>query len=646
MSSLKARTAAAAASTTKTANNNIKATAASASASTIPPAAEPREYEEWMKIAADNKINNTNSWNLGLINYFHDLTVLKDGDSINFQKASYTLDGCIKIFSSRVDSVDLETKKLLSGLADRNGKNDDESDNEQDNETGEEKKKKRSFGSKNTLEKDFSSLNVKKLDMDFMVDPLFKKTSADFDEGTASGLLLNHLSITNQGMIIFDSSDVSLQTGTSEAEAEQPAQEIVRQTIALGKLKDKFMQNIESIWDLDVCPSLKTFEFGESASDFSLGSLDSFIDSQTPLDDSLKQNDDDGYDDADYFDDFVGGNEPDNDGPSSFEDMFMEASTAEDNAIGGKMVTSTTTVYRPDDNIFSYFDASLIRRWAGPEHWKRTGVKVDDKLQEPAAPRKKREKVKVNFFEEPADEAELFAMSSLSTTIPKGQQTNKSKLLLPKDEHFSSKDFFRLFLKPNARAVIQSKDGAFISSLENVDHIDEEFLSETQNAVFNFAPVVEANVDAADDNAGDMSFDGGAGIFDGDDWGEEPSQNIPLPLPTSNSAILEYGEQLVAEPKKIKSTFLHYARAPKKVDVKRLKENLWDNMAPDMKTKDTTHQFTEVIQNLKPRYQEAQLKDISVAFCFICVLHLANEKNLIVEGDSQLSDLRIIQQTA
>ena len=58
---------------------------------------------------------------MGLINYFHDMSVLRDGDSINFQKASCTLDGCVKIYTTRVDSVDTETKKLLSGLTDSNG---------------------------------------------------------------------------------------------------------------------------------------------------------------------------------------------------------------------------------------------------------------------------------------------------------------------------------------------------------------------------------------------------------------------------------------------------------------------------------------------------------------------------------------------
>jgi condensin complex subunit 2 len=79
-------------------------------------------FEEWMKMATDNKINATNSWNFALIDYFHDMSLLKDGDGVNFQRASCTLDGCVKIYTSRVDSVATETGKLLSGLADSNSK--------------------------------------------------------------------------------------------------------------------------------------------------------------------------------------------------------------------------------------------------------------------------------------------------------------------------------------------------------------------------------------------------------------------------------------------------------------------------------------------------------------------------------------------
>ncbi len=106
-------------------------------------------FEAWMKMATDNKINATNSWNFALIDYFHDMSLLKEGDGVNFQKASCTLDGCVKIYTSRVDSVATETGKLLSGLADsgnskkKKGENDEgeESEEEVEDEDGVVRKK-------------------------------------------------------------------------------------------------------------------------------------------------------------------------------------------------------------------------------------------------------------------------------------------------------------------------------------------------------------------------------------------------------------------------------------------------------------------------------------------------------------------------
>lgn len=98
-------------------------------------------FEEWMKMATDNKINANNSWNFALIDYFHDMSLLKEGDGVNFQKASCTLDGCVKIYTSRVDSVATETGKLLSGLADsrdKRGRGEEEAEDGEEDEDGED----------------------------------------------------------------------------------------------------------------------------------------------------------------------------------------------------------------------------------------------------------------------------------------------------------------------------------------------------------------------------------------------------------------------------------------------------------------------------------------------------------------------------
>jgi len=57
------------------------------------------------------------------------------------------------------------------------------------------------------------------------VDPLFKKTKEDFDEGGAMGLLLNHLSVDGKGRLVFDAGDATV--GDDEEEIDPRDEEMV-----------------------------------------------------------------------------------------------------------------------------------------------------------------------------------------------------------------------------------------------------------------------------------------------------------------------------------------------------------------------------------------------------------------------------------
>ncbi|KAL2396482.1 Condensin complex subunit 2 [Exophiala dermatitidis] len=290
--------------------------------STVRPKCVPilANFEEWMKMATDNKINAANSWNFALIDYFHDMSLLKEGDGVNFQKASCTLDGCVKIYTSRVDSVATETGRLLSGLADgadgkkkRNKDGDGEEDEEgdEDGEEGEgedgegrkKTKKKPARSHEATLAPSFASFQGKKLELEFAVDPLFKKASADFDEGGAKGLLLNHLSIDSDGRIVFDSSDdagnAALSGDKSDHHGQEHGDENTEQLedaaikaaagaeieeepgqvgtadqdegdIDLGALAAKFFPDLSVLDSQDICPSMKTFTLGDPSGDLSI----------------------------------------------------------------------------------------------------------------------------------------------------------------------------------------------------------------------------------------------------------------------------------------------------------------------------------------------------------------------------------------
>ena len=58
---------------------------------------------------------------------------------------------------------------------------------------------------------------------------------------------------------------------------------------------------------------------------------------------------------------------------------------------------------------------------------------------------------------------------------------------------------------------------------------------------------------------------------------------------------------------------------------------------------DGEKKFSELVHGLSAFYPEKKRQDISVAFCFICVLHLANEQNLCIKGSERLEELVITQ---
>jgi condensin complex subunit 2 len=45
-----------------------------------------------------------------------------------------------------------------------------------------------------------------------------------------------------------------------------------------------------------------------------------------------------------------------------------------------------------------------------------------------------------------------------------------------------------------------------------------------------------------------------------------------------------------------------------------------------------TLMFTDIMNNLSNVYPKTQLADISTSYGFICLLHLANEKGLVIEN--------------
>ncbi|KAJ5558575.1 hypothetical protein N7535_008791 [Penicillium sp. DV-2018c] len=727
-------------------------------------------FEEWMKMATDNKINANNSWNFALIDYFHDMSLLKEGDGVNFQKASCTLDGCVKIYTSRVDSVATETGKLLSGLADsrdKRGRGEEAEDGEEDEE-GEDgqprKSRKKTRSHEATLAPSFASLQLKKFELEFAVDPLFKKASADFDEGGAKGLLLNHLAIDGHGRIVFDSSDDAVDDSAKTAEddregsedpdqqsedqkpVKQPASDTFEDNteIDLGSLASQFFPDLDRLDEQDICPSLKNLDLGDPS-----GSLDLPLlkapeewrqdkmdeDGRTHDDPSGIMLDDDnavGFDDDDAtlagFD--LSGDTGFGDGGEAWareaalepmlnvhrvaRDADGEGDDGDEDAYAISMSHQTNS--HDHENILSYFDNALQKNWAGPEHWKIRKIK-DHATPTNSAPKPRKEKELFEIdFAAPLDPAiaELIytpASSNSAISLPKTQWKTKGRNLLPDDKHFNSRNLLTLFLKPKARmgskkvlgkrarqdltAGNGEMDEAFWANHKPEENANEE----------GAAGAYDANFFADDDG---LPFSNGMDLDDDDDnlpfadareMLSPPADGRPGTAAgeaggaTGLSALLNmvgatpgrpgaggYGSQLVTQGgRRARPDYVAYARVAKKVDVRRLKTEMWKGMGerlvdavdfasasqpgavsseaptePEIESdapapptpkasspqesadsKDTSGRlrFTQIMNSLKTVYPAETLRDISTSFGFICLLHLANEQGLVLESD-------------
>lgn len=89
---------------------------------------------------------------------------------------------------------------------------------------------------------------------------------------------------------------------------------------------------------------------------------------------------------------------------------------------------------------------------------------------------------------------------------------------------------------------------------------------------------------------------------------------------------------------------VRYAKKAKRVDVKRLKDDIWTDLrglvdddgsesdaAESTTPKEQAKTFDSVIHSLRTTYPREKMAEISTSFCFICLLHLANEEGLRIE---------------
>ena len=525
----------------------------------------------------------------------------------------------------------------------------------------------------------FASLQLKKFELEFSVDPLFKKASADFDEGGAKGLLLNHLAIDSQGRIVFDSSDDAgdasdegsatkrkddaIQEEEEEIEPDSMVDSMVKEAeedeedveIDIGALGARFFPHLELLEEQDICPSLKNFDLGDPSGSMDVPFLKApedwrqdrekpaelgavgdksgfFLDDDNPVgfeddDDGLLGNFDLQVDtgfgeggeawardaaietrarvyDAGCDNDGLGGGDGE-------DGQGMGAGTFDPET--GEYVVSMDHGAKTEgghDDIMRYFDEALQKNWAGPEHWRIRKIKDVNKPASATKTRKEKEPFEIDFLSplstSLAETIYTPASSNTVISLPKKDWKSKTRNLLPDDKHFNSKQLLRLFLKPKARmgsrrSGFGAKSGSFGQQKEDDapdGEMDEAFWARKEGPEAigdDEAPQGDYDANFFQDDglpiAGGMGDDDDMEFADARDHfspgAEEGGVGSGMPgmdtvLNGGIRQVVEgegaFGTQLVTQSRRLRPEYVQYARVAKKVDVRRLKEELWKGM--------------------------------------------------------------------
>merc|ERR1712217_128691 len=128
-----------------------------------------------------------------------------------------------------------------------------------------------------------------------------------------------------------------------------------------------------------------------------------------------------------------------------------------------------------------------------------------------------------------------------------------------------------------------------------------------------------------------------------------------LPVCTDDGMVPSVGMdfEFTEKPKDGECDGITYSRNSKFVDVKLVKKHLWECISEDVadvkaanKTK-TASSFQGLMDRTVQRLPKVETENLSTAVCFICALHLCNEKDLELapEPTKPLEDFAVVGST-
>ncbi|XP_026335606.2 condensin complex subunit 2 isoform X1 [Ursus arctos] len=626
-------------------------------------------YSTCIKLSTENKITTKNAFGLHLIDFMSEILKQKDTEPTNFKVAAGTLDASTKIYAVRVDAVHADVYRVLGGLGKDAPSPEEVESQDADGsatETGTTKKaqKPKKKHSYKTIEQNVNNLNVSEADRKCEIDPMFQKTAASFDECSTTGVFLSTLHCHDYRSELLFPTDV--QTLSTEEPLELPDLGWVEMT----DLKAPMQQCVEGG---QICPSLAGFQFTKWDSETHNESVSALVDKFKKneqvfdINAEVEESDREDFLDGPMEDDFDA-----NDGPehstsgdhtelrSWKETCHAQSCPEEMISLGDGDIRTMCPLLSMKPGEYSYFSPRTMSMWAGPDHWRfRPRLKHDASSKS----ENKKKSTKKDFeidFDDDIDFDVYFKKTKVSTILAKSTLENQNwkATTLPTDFLYEIDHLVQLHLKPGTRLLKMAQ-----GQRAGTEHYEEigDYDYNNPNDTSNFCPGLQA-ADSDYEESDDL-FVGPAGTFDLTSCQPpKTAQENGVVPEVQGLDITTYGESnLVAEPQKVNKIEIHYAKTAKRMDMKKLKQSMWGLLTKLSKQADTETNHSEngkeedagkvaeektlsgLTKDLQKSLPPLMAQNLSIPLAFACLLHLANEKNLKLEGTEDLSDILVRQ---
>ncbi|XP_068167420.1 condensin complex subunit 2 [Antennarius striatus] len=595
-------------------------------------------YSTCIKLSTENKITTKNAFGLHLIDYMADILKQKDSELTNFKVAAGTLDASTKIYAVRVDAVHADAYRVLGGLGaetkpgEAHGQKEEGGGEEADSEaTVKQPKKKRP--PKKTVEQNLSNINSAESERRCEVDPMFHRMASSFDESSTSGVFLSVLfSENNRCELLFPSHMTLLQSRPSYSPP--PPQGVPASPFMAGLQRSQEKSSI--------CPSLQDFSFTSWNPEQTTNQLLEKMKQGEHAFDVNAEPEPEPEDDCPEFDaDYE-------EGLGDSEEKYTEGCVASGSGkgrdvipIGEGDIATMCLQLSSQPREYSYFSPRTMATWAGPGYWQfKPKHKLDHLPDKEVRKRKPKKTFEIDFSDDLNFDPFFRTTRAATTNSKSALSASNKKTTLPADFQFPPETLSQLGLKPSTSLCPEGQKRLSGELGEEIGDYNYNNANDTNN----FCPGLQGG-DSDDDVEG----------FAGSDDTQPSGDSLPPPS-QDLEGVSTYGEDdLVPEPHRVNKIEINYAKTAKKMDMKRLKNNMWTLLteSPEKPPEEEATEeqpevcgekvFSQTTKTLLQRLPNTMAQNLSVPLAFVALLHLANEKNLELVKVDDMSDIIIRQ---